>query len=82
MGTASVTVNSATLDGTGFADSGASFRPLNPGESLALQLNSIHSHRFGKRDNDHRQQFIAADIIATVGLSGIGTNSIEPRSCL
>jgi hypothetical protein len=79
MGTASVMVKSITLDGTGFAVSGAKFpAALNPGASLTLQLSfnpSVTGSASGTMIIDSNS---SADSAATISLSGTGTNSTNP----
>ncbi|HET6206006.1 MAG TPA: choice-of-anchor D domain-containing protein [Terracidiphilus sp.] len=79
MGTASVTVNSATLDGTGFAVSEATFPvTLNPGKSLTLQLNFNPTVAGSASGTMTIASNSSLGHTATVGLSGMGTNSINP----
>ena len=79
LGTASVTVNSVTLNGTGFAVSGATFPvTLNPGESVTLQLNFNPTVKGSASGTLTIHNNSSADRAATVSLSGMGTTSTNP----
>jgi len=78
-GTAAVKVNSATLSGTGFAMSGATFPSmLNPGQTLTLQVSfdaTVAGAASGKITISSNS---SSGSTSTVGLSGSGTSSTNP----
>jgi Abnormal spindle-like microcephaly-assoc'd, ASPM-SPD-2-Hydin len=75
-GTAAVTVNSATLSGTGFTMSGAAFpATLNPGASISLQVNFSPTVAGSASGSITISSNSNTGGTATVSLSGSGTST-------
>jgi len=82
-GTAAVTISSATISGTGFSFSGATFPlTLNPTQSVTLQVQFAPTDPGGDTGTLVVNSNSATNPTATVSLSGTGTASTTPTPTL
>ncbi|MGB8538506.1 MAG: choice-of-anchor D domain-containing protein [Acidobacteriaceae bacterium] len=83
MGTAPVTINSATPSGTGFAVSGATFPvTLNPGQSVTLKVQCDPTAPGAASGQLTIQSNSSTNGTAVVNLSGTGTTATSPQLTL